>query len=88
MGESTLQNQITKSLLIDLGEINETSRNDLEHLVNSNVVITGASGFIGTWLTLSWASARQKYKGKGKLLLTSRSPDAVWEKALKIDSIL
>jgi UDP-glucuronate decarboxylase len=35
---------------------------------------------------LSWASARQKYKGKGKLLLTSRSPDAVWEKALKIDS--
>ena len=86
MGESTLQNQITKSLLIDLGEINETSRNDLEHLVNSNVVITGASGFIGTWLTLSWASARQKYKGKGKLLLTSRSPDAVWEKALKIDS--
>ena len=86
MGESTLQNQITKSLLIDLGEINETSRNDLENLVNSNVVITGASGFIGTWLTLSWASARQKYKGKGKLLLTSRSPDAVWEKALKIDS--
>ena len=86
MGESTLQNQITQSLLIDLGEINETSRNDLEHLVNSNVVITGASGFIGTWLTLSWASARQKYKGKGKLLLTSRSPDAVWEKALKIDS--
>ena len=86
MGESTLQNQITQSLLIDLGEINETSRNDLEHLVNSNVVITGASGFIGTWLTLSWASARQKYKGKGKLLLTSRSPDAVWDKALKIDS--
>ena len=86
MGESTLQNQITQSLLIDLQEINEHSRNDLEKLVNSNVVITGASGFIGTWLTLSWASARLKYQGEGKLLLTSRSPNAVWEKALAIDA--
>ncbi len=86
MGESTLQNQITQSLLIDLEEINVHSRDDLEHLVNSNVVITGASGFIGTWLTLSWASARKKYKGEGKLLLTSRSPDGVAQKALKIDS--
>ena len=80
-----MQNQITQSLLIDLEEINKHSRNDLEKLVNSNVVITGASGFIGTWLTLSWASARQKYQGEGKLLLTSRSPDAVWKKALTID---
>jgi len=86
VGESTLQNQITQSLLIDLQEINEHSRNDLEKLVNSNVVITGASGFIGTWLTLSWASARKMYQGEGKLLLTSRSPDAVWGKALEIDA--
>jgi dTDP-glucose 4,6-dehydratase len=86
VGESTLQNQITQSLLIDLEEINEHSHNDLEKLVNSNVVITGASGFIGTWLTLSWASARLKYKGEGKLLLTSRSPDAVWGRALAIDA--
>ncbi len=85
MGESTLQNQITQSLLIDLEEINEHSRNDLEKIVNSNVVITGASGFIGTWLSLSWASARQKYQGEGKLLLTSRSPDGVAQKALTID---
>jgi nucleoside-diphosphate-sugar epimerase len=85
VGESTLQNQITQSLLIDLEEINEHSHNDLEKLVNSNVVITGASGFIGTWLTLSWASARRKYQGQGKLLLTSRSPDGVAQKALTID---
>ena len=86
MGEVTLQNPITQSLLIDLEEINELSRDDLEHLVNSNVVITGASGFIGSWLTMSWASARQKYKGQGKLLLTSRSPTSIWKQAQKIDA--
>lgn len=80
-----MKNQITQSLLTDLEEINEHSRSDLEQLVNSNVVITGASGFIGTWLTLSWASARQKYNGKGKLLLTSRSPAEIYKQALIID---
>ena len=85
MTNSILQNQITQSLLSDLEEVNELSRSDLEHLVNSNVVITGASGFIGTWLTLSWASARKEFRGAGKLLLTSRSPHSVLEQALKID---
>lgn len=85
MGGSILQNYITQSLLNDLEEINEHSRSDLEQLVNSNVVITGASGFIGTWLTLSWASARQKYNGKGKLLLTSRSPAEICKQALLVD---
>ena len=85
MGESILQNQITQSLLSDLEEVNEHSRSDLEHLVNGNVVITGASGFIGTWLALSWASARKEFRGGGKLLLTSRSPQSVLEQALNID---
>ena len=85
MGESILQNQITQSLLSDLEEVNEHSRSDLEHLVNGNVVITGASGFIGTWLALSWASARKEFRGEGKLLLTSRSPQSVLEQALNID---
>jgi dTDP-glucose 4,6-dehydratase len=83
--KSILQNQITQSLLSDLEEVNEHSRSDLEHLVNSNVVITGASGFIGTWLALSWASARKEFRGEGKLLLTSRSPHSIMEQALKID---
>ena len=85
MTKSILQNQITQSLLSDLEEVNEHSRSDLEHLVNSNVVITGASGFIGTWLALSWASARKEFQGGGKLLLTSRSPHSVLEQVLKID---
>jgi nucleoside-diphosphate-sugar epimerase len=85
VGESILQNQITQSLLSDLEEVNEHSRSDLEHLVNGNVVITGASGFIGTWLALSWASARKEFRGGGKLLLTSRSPQSVLEQALNID---
>lgn len=86
MGGSNLQNHITQSLLVDLDEINLHSHGDLEQLVNSNVVITGASGFIGTWLTLSWASARRKYNGKGKLLLTSRAPDEICKQALQIDN--
>ena len=85
MDGSILQNQITPSLLVDLDEINDRSQNDLEHLVNSNVVITGASGFIGTWLTLSWVTARRKHKGKGKLLITSRFPDEITKMALQID---
>ena len=80
-----MQNQITQSLLSDLEEVNKHSRSDLEHLVNGNVVITGASGFIGTWLALSWASARKEFRGGGKLLLTSRSPHLVLEQVLKID---
>ena len=86
MGGSILQNHITQSLLVDLDEITHHSQGDLEQLVNSNVVITGASGFIGTWLTLSWASARRKYSGKGKLLLTSRAPDEICKQALQIDN--
>lgn len=85
MGGSILQNLITQSLLVDLAEINDHSQGDLEVLVNSNVVITGASGFIGTWLTLSWASARRKYNGKGKLLITCRFPDEITKMALQID---
>ena len=81
-----MQNHITQSLLVDLDEITDHSQGDLEQLVNSNVVITGASGFIGTWLTLSWASARRKYNGKGKMLLTSRAPDEVCKQALQIDN--
>lgn len=85
MGESVLHNHITQSFLSDLKEVNEYSRSDLELLVNSNVVITGASGFIGTWLTLSWASARKEFRGEGKLLLTSRSPHSILEQAFRID---
>ena len=67
-----MQKNFGKILAEDFETILEESYTDLECLVNSNIVITGASGFIGKWLTFSWLYARQKLDGKGKILLTSR----------------
>jgi dTDP-glucose 4,6-dehydratase len=61
-----------RTLTEDFETIYLASHTDLNSLVNSNIVITGASGFIGKWLTLSWLYARQKLDGKGKILLNSR----------------
>lgn len=65
---------ITKQILSDLDEIIATSTSDLEEIVNKPLVITGASGFVGTWLTLSWVAARKRLNGTGKILITSRNP--------------
>ena len=68
---------ITAQILSDLEEINETSAADLEEIVNKPLVITGASGFVGTWLTLSWVAAHKKFSGRGQLLITSRNPQSL-----------
>ena len=75
---------ITESILEDLEEIALHSESDLKHLVEQDIVITGASGFIGTWLTLSWVAAHKKWSGSGKLWLTSRNPSTVIEMANSI----
>ena len=62
-----------RTLTEDFETIYLASHTDLNCLVNSNIVITGASGFIGKWLTFSWLYARQKLDGKGKILLNSRN---------------
>ena len=67
-----IEKNFGKILAEDFQTILEESFSDLDCLVNSNIVITGASGFIGKWLTFSWLYARQKLDGKGKILLTSR----------------
>lgn len=68
---------ITRQILSDLDEIIATSTLDLEEIVNKPLVITGASGFVGTWLTLSWVAARKKLNGTGKILITSRNPQSL-----------
>jgi len=68
---------ITKQILSDLEEINQNSISDFEEIVNKPLVITGASGFVGTWMTLSWISARKKFNGQGRLLVTSRNPQTL-----------
>jgi nucleoside-diphosphate-sugar epimerase len=77
---------ITSQILSDLEEINQNSTSDLEETVNKPLVITGASGFVGTWLTLSWVSARKKLNGKGQLLITSRNPQSLLPLINVIDS--
>ena len=76
---------ITKQILSDLEEINQKSKSGLSELVNKPLVITGASGFVGTWLTLSWVSARKKLNGSGRLLLTSRNPQSLLQLTNVID---
>lgn len=77
---------ITSQILSDLEEIIQTSVSDLEEIVNKPLVITGASGFVGTWLTLSWAAARKKLNGRGQLLITSRNPQSLLPLINVIDS--
>lgn len=77
---------VTDSICKDLKEIGEHSSSDLRFAVNQNVLITGASGFIGTWLTLSWVAARKQFGGTGKLLVTSRNPSIVKQMAHVVDS--
>jgi len=67
-----IEKDFGKTLAEDFETILLGSYTDLNSLVNSNIVITGASGFIGKWLTFSWLYARQKLDGTGKILLNSR----------------
>lgn len=77
---------ITEQIISDLEEINTHSELDLREIVNSSLVITGASGFIGTWLTLSWVAARRKFNGTGRLLITSRNPEQLIPMSNFLDS--
>ena len=77
---------ITSQILSDLEEIIQTSVSDLEEIVNRPLVITGASGFVGTWLTLSWVAARKRLNGRGQLLITSRNPQSLLPLVNVIDS--
>ena len=77
---------ITSQILSDLEEIIQTSVSDLEEIVNKPLVITGASGFVGTWLTLSWVAARKRLNGRGQLLITSRNPQSLLPLINVIDS--
>ena len=64
---------LSPSVLEDLEAISAWSEADLRTIVDSPTIITGGSGFIGTWLTLSWVYAHKKFGGNGRLLVTSRN---------------
>jgi dTDP-glucose 4,6-dehydratase len=67
---------LSPSVLEDLEAISDWSEADLRTIADSPTIITGGSGFIGTWLTLSWVYAHKKFGGGGKLLVTSRNSES------------
>lgn len=60
-------------LTADFLAITQSIPLDLKLVVDSNLLITGASGFVGKWLTLSWLSARQELSGSGRLIVVARN---------------
>lgn len=70
-----MSSRINQIILEDLATITRLAQNDLQEVVNSHVVLTGASGFIGKWLTLSYLHARKEFHGIGKIVLCSRNSE-------------
>ena len=64
-------------LTADFLAITQSIPSDLKLVVDSNLLITGASGFVGRWLTLSWLSARQELNGSGRLMVLARNVDGL-----------
>lgn len=59
-----------------------------DHAVfNSQIMITGASGFVGKWLLMSWIVAREEFGAKGRLVCVSRRrasyPECLYHDALQ-----
>lgn len=63
---------VTEVIREDLTNITNGAKSDLEKIVNSQLVLTGASGFIGKWLSLSYLHARQELGGDGTIVLSAR----------------
>lgn len=76
---------VTSQIISDLAEITLIAEEDLREIVERPIIITGASGFIGTWLVLSWVAARKKFNGNGRLLITSRNPESLLPLIHEID---
>lgn len=55
--------------------LNQMPKDDLE-VFHQNVLITGASGFVGKWLLASWVTAREEFGVKGHLTCLSRYPSS------------
>jgi nucleoside-diphosphate-sugar epimerase len=52
---------------------------EIENFVASNVVISGATGFVGKWVIGAWYHASLETERTGKLLISSRNPDAIFD---------
>ena len=74
MFQSNVQSKILRE---DFSLIVDTAASDLNQIVHSEVLITGASGFVGSWLVGSWLWARESLKGTGRLMLVCRNTESI-----------
>jgi len=66
--------------------LNQMPSDDLE-IFHRNILITGASGFVGKWLLISWIVAREQFGSRGKLICVSRHqgsyPESLYKNAVR-----
>jgi nucleoside-diphosphate-sugar epimerase len=60
----------------DLDQILNETEPSLRKIANQSVLLTGGTGFIGTWLTKSWSHAAKNWASTGRLVIVSRDPQA------------
>ncbi len=63
--------------LEDLENITRTSADDLSFLINKNILLTGSTGFVGTWLSASYLHALETLGGTGSLTCVARAFDSL-----------
>lgn len=63
--------------------------NDDLEIFRRNIMITGASGFVGKWLLISWIVAREEFGAQGQLTCVSRHPtgypESLYHNALRAE---
>lgn len=60
----------------DLAHVFTQVRPELSGFAEARIFLTGGTGFVGRWLTESWAFARRECSAKGELHILSRNPEA------------
>jgi nucleoside-diphosphate-sugar epimerase len=78
----------------DIDEILSLASEDLRWILDQRILLTGASGFVGRWLTTAWLEAAAAYGGSGKLFCLARDltfledfhPSLVNERVVRINT--
>lgn len=60
----------------DLDQILNETEPSLRTITNQSVLLTGGTGFVGTWMTKSWSHAATRLASSGRLVIVSRDPQA------------
>ena len=63
----------------DLAKVAQTISPQVKELVSTDLVLTGATGFVGKWLVGAWLHGANEFGGDGRLLLSSRNPEKIFE---------